>query len=86
MSEEMGGTAVRNVFEELNRHLFAELERLGDPTLDGDGRRAEVERARAVTGVAQQVTANVQTLLAVARFRDDRTGDEALPRMLGGGR
>lgn len=74
----------RNTLLDLNNHLFAQLERLGDEGLSPDEMKAEIERARAVTGVAQQVISNANVVLRTAEFRDAATGDARVPRMLGG--
>lgn len=76
----------RSTLVDLNEHLFAQLERLGDESLSEDAMKAEIERARAVTGVAQQVIANANTVLRTVEFKDRMTGDAAVPRMLGGER
>lgn len=57
---------MKNKLVDLNNHLFAELERLGDEEITGDALSLEIERARAITSVASQVVANAAlTLKAV---------------------
>lgn len=46
---------MKNNLLNLNNYLYAELERLGDETLKGDELKAEIERARAVSTVSQQI-------------------------------
>ena len=53
----------------LNDHLFSALDRLSDPSLEGDALKAEIDRARAVCDVAEQVTANNNTVLKVAQLQ-----------------
>jgi hypothetical protein len=81
---ENGGEAVtKNKLTDLNDHLFAQLERLGEEDLTGDELNREIERARAISGVATQVIANGALALKAAAFADDRmnaTGQ--LPKML----
>ncbi|MGN9233708.1 hypothetical protein ACTM8Z_00155 [Atopobiaceae bacterium HCP3S3_D6] len=57
---------------DLDRHLFAELERLGDESLSGEELRREVERAKAVSVVAQQVNASRALELKAMRLIDGR--------------
>lgn len=76
----------KNTLGDLTNHLFAELERLGDETLTQDEMKGEIERARAITGVAQQVIANANTMLRTVEFADNRMdAGTHIPRMLGDG-
>ena len=49
---------MKNTLGDLNNHLFAQLERLGDEDLKGDSLTEEIYRAKAVTGLASQIIAN----------------------------
>jgi len=46
---------MKNKQEDLNNHLFAQLERLGDESLKDDALEAELKRSQAVTNVAKQL-------------------------------
>lgn len=74
----------RNRLSDLNDHLFAQLERLGEEDLVGDDLLQEINRAKAVTGVASQVISNANLLLQAAEFTNDHPfgAQKALPRML----
>ena len=80
----MSGTM--NTLGDLNNHLFAELERLGDEEMSPEAMSAEIERARAVSGIAQQVIANANTVLRTLEFRDGQVGTAQVPHMLTDGR
>lgn len=74
----------RNTLIDLNDHLFAQLERLGDEEISKDKLDFEIQRASAISGVAQQIVSNAALLLK-ARIAADNTivGDKILPRILG---
>jgi len=77
----MQGT--RNTLADLNNHLFEQLERLNDDSLKGEQLSEEIERARAVTGVAKNVIDNGRLVLDAQKFSDDKwNADSELPRML----
>ena len=63
---------MKNKLVDLNNHLFAELERLSDEDLQGDELTAEIDRAKAITGVASQIIAN-GTLALKARVIADNS-------------
>ncbi len=49
---------MRNKLSDLNNHLFAELERLGDEDLTGDDLKNEIERARSIADVSTTIISN----------------------------
>lgn len=72
-----------NTMGDLMNHLFSQLERLDDDTLTPEQLEREIDRSKAVTGVAQQVIANANTMLRAIEFQDGRMdADSHLPRML----
>lgn len=75
---------VKNTLVDLNDHLFAELERLGDEDLTGEDLEREIERARAISEVGRCAIENANTVIRAAQFQDNRLSDGELPRMLGG--
>lgn len=49
---------VRNKSEDLNNHLFAQMERLNDEDIKGDDLREEIERAKAIASISSQIVEN----------------------------
>ena len=47
---------VKNTLGDLNNHLFAQLEKLGDEDLKGDELEAEIRRSEAMAKVGEQIT------------------------------
>lgn len=76
---------MQNKLIDLNNHLFAQLERLGDEDLKGEGLQEEIERAKAITGIAEQVISNGSLVLKAIVVMDNSTNSELrLPTMLEG--
>lgn len=61
----------RNTLSDLNNHLFAQLERLGDEDLSETELKLEVERAKAISGVAKNIISNAKVTLSAMRFVDE---------------
>ena len=75
----------QNKLSDLNNHLFAELERLGDEDLAGDALIEEINRAKAITEVAGKVVENASLVLkAQIAVNDSMRADMKLPPMLEG--
>ena len=72
---------MKNKLVDLNNHLFAQLERLGDESLTGDALAAEVNRSLAITGVAREIISNGNLVLKARTIAaGNMHGD--LPEML----
>ena len=74
----------KNKLNDLNNHLFAQLERLNDEELTGDQVKIEVSRAKAISGVASQVIKSAKVTIDAMRLvaSGDYTVQE-LPEMIG---
>ena len=76
---------MRNTLGDLNNHLFAQLERLGEEDLTSEELAQEMNRAKAISDVASQIIANGSLVLKAQSMMDNRLDAEAkLPKMLEG--
>ena len=75
---------MKNKMTDLHNHLFAQLERLSDEELKGDGLKEEIERSKAVAAVAREIIANGSLVLKAKRAIQDREIGEEVPPMLEG--
>lgn len=76
---------MRNTLGDLNNHLFAQLERLSDEDLKGQKLTEEIERARAITSVANQIVSNGSLVLQAQKFHTEFASKELQkPKMLEG--
>ena len=74
---------MKNKLTDLNDHLFAQLERLGDESLDSEKLKDEIARSKAITAVSSQIVNNARLALdAQIAVRDLQPGNR-LPSMLG---
>lgn len=75
---------MKNTLGDLNNHLFAQLERLGEEDLKGDQLTEEIERAKAITQVANQIISNGKLVLEAIKTKDDYLGgdNKKIPAML----
>ncbi|MDD4608961.1 MAG: hypothetical protein PHY71_02255 [Bacteroidaceae bacterium] len=73
----------QNKLSDLNNHLFAELERLGDEDLKGEALDEELKRAKSIAAVASQIVQNGNLVLRAAQFADEKLDAESsVPKML----
>ncbi|WP_368163019.1 hypothetical protein [Aeromonas sp. s6] len=73
---------MKNKLTDLNDHLFAQLERLGDESLDSEKLKDEIARSKAITAVSSQIVNNARLALdAQIAVRDLPLGNR-LPSML----
>lgn len=61
----------KNKLEDLNNHLFAQMERLNDEELTEEEVKREVVRAKAVSGIASQIINNTKTALEIVKLKHD---------------
>ena len=73
---------MKNKLGDLNDHLFAEIERLGDEDLSGEALTEEIARARSVSNVASHIINNANLVLK-ARIAINENMIKDPPKMLG---
>ncbi len=77
---------MKNTLGDLNNHLFAQLERLGDEDLSTEELEREINRSDAITKVATQIINNGALVLKAKQAHEDRfNADAKMPKMLEGG-
>ncbi len=62
---------MKNKLTDLNNHLFAQLERLGDEDLKGDELKNEIDRGKSMASVAKEIVNNAKLALDVAIKYDE---------------
>lgn len=76
---------MKNTLGDLNNHLFAQLERLSDEEIVGEKLQEEIERAKAVTSIANQVISNATIVLKAHEMTyNSMSADAKVPKMLEG--
>ena len=78
---------MKNTLGDLNNHLFAQIERLGDEELQGEALEQEIKRTEAITKVSGQIIANGSLIFKARQYYDDNLStDAAIPEMLTDGK
>ena len=76
---------MKNKLTDLNDHLFMALERLNDEEITENELCQEINRAKAIAGIAAQIINNGQLVLKVQKLKKEYIGeDKKLPPMLEG--
>ena len=77
---------MKNTLSDLNNHLFAQMERLGEESLKGESLTEEINRAKAITSVASRIISNGALALRAKEFCQEYGGeadaDKKMPPML----
>ncbi len=77
---------MKNKIDDLNNHLFAQLERLGDETLTNEQLEIEQKRAKAITDVAGKLIDSANTSLKHTQLIVEYGGEPIgvkMPKLLG---
>lgn len=76
---------MKNTLGDLNNYLFAQMERLDDESLSDEDLKKELERSKAITGIASQIVANANLVLKAKIAYDENIDTEKdKPKMLEG--
>ena len=76
---------MKNTLRDLNNHLFAQLERLSDEDIKGEKLIEEINRAEAVSTIAQQIISNGALALKAKQIASNSLdADMKIPKMLEG--
>ena len=60
---------MKNKLTDLNDHLFVALERLNDEDIKGEDLNTEIQRSRAIAGVAKNIVQNAALVLEAEKFK-----------------
>lgn len=73
----------QNKLEDLNNHLFAQLERLSDEDISSEELAKEISRAKAVNGVAKNIIDNAKTVIEAFKFTIENVpANKKIPELL----
>lgn len=74
-----------NTLGNLNSYLFEQVERLNNADLSSDEFEKEIERGKAISGVAKDIISNANLVLQAQKFADDKwDNDKKMPKLLEG--
>lgn len=74
---------MKNKLSDLNDHLFAQLERLGDEELKGDDLQKEIERAKAISSVATQIVNGNKVVVDVMKLMQKGDVPQSMNKLIG---
>jgi len=66
----------------LNSHLFEQLNRLANADLKGDALKIEIERSKAMSGVAKDIIGSARLELEARQYIDQGMRSKKLPEVL----
>jgi hypothetical protein len=73
---------MKNQLIDLNNHLFAQMERLGDEELSKDELTNEINRSKAMTGISNQIVNNASLALEAKKLQIEYGNVQDLPAMI----
>jgi hypothetical protein len=76
------GTRMKNTLTDLNNHLFAQMERLSEESLNADKLAFEAERSKSLTIIARTIVDNARLVLDAQTRINDIPERKELPAIL----
>lgn len=73
---------MKNTLTDLNNHLFAQIERLGQEDLTRDELTVEVIRTASITSVSKEVISNARLIMDARTRAPDLPANEKMPKLL----
>lgn len=65
-------------------YLFEQMERLNELDTKGEDFEKEIERSKAISGVAKDIVSNANLVLQASKFKDERMDTDIGSNMLEG--
>ncbi len=73
---------MRNKLNDLNNHLFEQMERLNDDDLSSEELEREIKRAKAMSSIASNIVSNAALALEAQQYIDEYSGHVRVPDMI----
>ena len=73
---------MKNTLGDLNNHLFAQLEKLGDDDLKGDELESELKRTNAICNISTEIIRNGELQFKMMKYVDVLEDESIIPEML----
>lgn len=73
---------MQNKIEDLNNHLFAQLERLNDEDLTGEQLEEEIRRAKAIASISSQIIDTADITLRAVEIMAEAGEEVSVPQFI----
>lgn len=73
---------MKNKLNDLNNHLFEQMERLNDEDLSSEELEREIKRAKAMSSIASNIVSNEALALEAQQYIDEYSGHARVPDMI----
>lgn len=73
---------MKNKLNDLNNHLFEQMERLNDDDLSSEELEREIKRAKAMSSIASNIVSNAALALEAQQYIDEYSGHVRVPEMI----
>lgn len=73
---------MKNKLNDLNNHLFEQMERLNDEDLSSEELEREIKRAKAMSSIASNIVSNAALALEAQQYIDEYSGHVRVPDMI----